>query len=482
MSRPSFSRRTVAHSGPAAGPDAQGEMPPEASIGEASVALPVQLQGDETVAAADELAAAFLARTSGLRSTSRPERVQSADESLDPQPAANEGVSQSQAPADVGGSAVRPFFSSNRPRFGSGRKEHSARVADGQSPQERSVVESHAALVDSSIKLEDNWPDEHGRDGAAEASRSESVDLDRVPAGAVREVDAPSSLTRDIQAASVVTKLVSGIALLPGSDADEAEKSKVLVALMVLARRSAEDLVGMVDPENADTAWVQAQALGHVAEMIAAEWHAGNCEVDEARRVIGARMELVRRILVDHGGEMEGVLGAISDGDHDRPCSDAQSVSDHRAVAIHQSAWAFAAAVSGVRDARGELFTCGMAQEDVVSTLLHQAVGSASASRPEFRDANAGIAYLRGALQRSTQLAIAEYIGKAREACAWVDEAIEDAQRAERVRACPAMFADKSMPFIAHWVAKNFQSIERASRKLIEDHQNEVESTDRPGR
>ncbi len=481
MNRPSFSRRTVAHSVPAAsgGPEAPGEMPPDTSIREASVALPEQLQADEAVAEADELAAAFLARTSGLRIAPRLERVSAPEEPLASLPKVNEGVSQPQLAVEKGEPVERPSFGSRPPRFGGARRASSAPAVSSEAPAAHFPAEPQSPSGGDSMELGAEASNALSREEAPEALRRNSIGAGPFPA---REVGELSSVARDIQAASVVTKLVSGISVMPGSDADVEEKSKVLVALMVLARRSAEDLVGMVDPENADTAWVQAQALGNVADMIAAEWIGGNCDVDEVRRVIDARMELVRTILVDHGGEMEGVLGAVSDGGHERPCSDAQSISDHRAVAIHQSAWAFGAAIAAVRDARGEPFTYGMAQEDVVAALLHQVVGIASSNRPDFRDANASIAYLRGALQRSTQLAIAEYGGKAREACAWVDEAVEEAQRVERLRACPAMFVDKAMPQIAQWVSKNFQSIERASRKLIEDHQNENESADRPGR
>ena len=256
----------------------------------------------------------------------------------------------------------------------------------------------------------------------------------------------------------------------------------VQTCALPISRRSAEELVELVDPENADTAWVQSQALGHVAEMISSEWCAGHGDLDVVRNTVDARMALVRAILIDHGGEMEGVLGVATDGIYERPCSDAQSISDHRAVAIHRSAWSLGSAVANVRDSRGDVFSFGMQQEDVVAALLHQAVGVASASRPDLRDANAAVAYLNGALDRATELVSHEYRSRAQEACAWVAGAADEGQRRERLTACPDMFTAKSIPFISQWVAKNFQSIERASRKLIEDQQNENESADRPGR
>ena len=434
MSRPSFSRR-ASPSAPAP------ELPPQL-VEAAPVAVAGPTLASEVIAQADDLAAMFLSRGS----------VASANEQA--RTPAMERVEPLAEPASS--SPARP------PQFGNSR------------------VQSHAQALPDPPPTVLNRAE---KSGAADiGSAGDTRDDSRARSNGTKEKSEERALRIDLKSAAVVTDLVSAMAIAPGSDADVATKTKILTSVLILARKSADDLVGMVDPDSADTAWVQAQALAHTAQMIAADWRDGSVDLDELRRAVDARMAVVRSILLDHGGEVESALGVFFEGGRDKPCTDAQSASDHRAVAIHQAAWAIGSAVENVRDARGDVFSFGMPQEEIVGALLQHVVSIVAASRPEVRDATAAVLYVRGAMQRATQLIVSEYVNRAGEACAWVDASETDAVRAQRRGTCPAMFSGKSSPQMVQWAIKNFQSIERASRKLIEDSNNENESADRPGR
>lgn len=297
------------------------------------------------------------------------------------------------------------------------------------------------------------------------------------------DLSAPAvrALRADIKSASIVTDLVAAMAMRPGSDADVGLKSKVLTSLLICARHAADDLIQMVDPARSDVGWVRAQALSQTASMLAKEWRSGDVDESEARRRMDLRLEVVRALLSDSGGEVECSLAIFAEGDRYKECTNQQSAADHRAVAIHQVAWVLSEAVGAVRSQDGSVFAFGLKQEEIISALLQQSVVIVNASKPDIQSPDAAITYLRGAMRRISSLIAAEYRSKAAEICAWVDASEGQAQRNQRIEDSAKMFADSVVPFIAHWGLKNFRSIERASRRLIEESQDEQKSTDRPG-
>lgn len=453
MSRPSFSRRAPSQVSPSPVPHAEeGRLDGDAS----PIAVAEKSNANEAVVMADDLAAQFLSKKPVDAVV--PEAKMTPVDDL-PAP-----------PADQPAATARP------PRFGSARTTFVA-----PAPAQAAID----PVVDGAAPAQDEAPTyATERVAAMEVPDPVAYEGRKGPFGKPGELSsaAVKALRSDVKSAAIVTDLVSSMALHPGSDADVAVKSKVLTSLLFLARQTASDLVDMVDPARADVGWVKAQALSQTASMIAGEWSRESMDAEEVRRRMEFRMSVVRSILMDEGGEVERALGDFAEGDRYKECTDAQSASDHRAVAIHQAAWALVGAIGSVRDERGEVFSFGMPQEAVVALLLQQVVATVTASRPEIRDPEASITYLRGAMRRATSLISAEYKGRAIEACSWVDSAVGEQQRAQRANAAPKMFAEQAIPFIAQWGMKNFQSIERASRKLIEESQDEQESSDRPGR
>lgn len=484
MTRPVFSTRSSSSAKPEPKP---GVAEPSETAGDvAPVAVAKPSNVNEDLQRSDDLTAMFLSLSRpGAPETpivQPPTAVES--EQL---PAAGGGLTHAErAPAEAPSVqqapvVARPAFGS-RPRFGSGDQVRSEPASRTGAPSDMQAGGDGPA---QSIAADDSMPDfglgklptklEPPPVPVYEAQKGPFAKKDTLSAAAVR------ALRSDVKSASIVTELVSAMALHPGSDADVALKSKVLTSLLVQARQSADDLIGMVDPERADVGWVRAQALSQTASMLAREWTSDVLSEDEMRRRMDVRMNLVRAVLMDQGGEVERALGDFANGDRYKECVDAQSAADHRAVAIHQAAWALTDAVVAVKGKEGQVFSFGMAQGDMVAALLQQAISIVNGSRPDIRDPEASTTYMRGAFRRATTLVAAEYRGKAAEACAWVDAADGQEQAGQRLGACPKMFADTVMPFISHWGLKNFQSIERAARKLIEESQDEQTSADRPG-
>lgn len=471
MSRPTYTSR--GSRGAAPRHDASAPMAPSEAMGSAvQVAVAATATANEEVKRSDDLAAMFL--------------------SLDkPDPVAEDPSATVQLPDEVAPQAIpAPLAMVSRPRFG-GRPRFGATARSAAAPDQDHDVQAALGSADgapavSADQAEDPLPD-------LGLGRLIAKEVDVPPSPVYESFKGPYSkketlssaavraLRADVKSASIVTDLVSAMALRPGSDAEVALKSKVLTSLLIQARHSADDLIQMVDPARADVGWVRAQALSQTASMLAREWTSDVLGEDALRHRMELRMGLVRAVLMDQGGEVERALAEFASGDHYKECVDAQSVADHRAVAIHQSAWALADAVTMVKDRKGEVFSFGMPQTDVVAALMQQAVSIVNTSRPDIRDPEASTTYMRGAIRRATTLVAAEYRSKSAEACAWVDAAEGAELVSQRLSACPKMFAETVTPFIAHWGLKNFQSIERAARKLIEESQDEQKSADRPG-
>lgn len=291
------------------------------------------------------------------------------------------------------------------------------------------------------------------------------------------------ALRADIKAASIVTELVSAMALHPGSEADTGVKKKALTSILALSRRAAQDLIERIDPERADVGWVKAQALSMTSRMLAEQWAAAGSEVpfDAVRERFEECLQMVNSLLDDESGEVSLCLDAFASGDYYKKVDTAQSATDHRVVSIHLASWEFADAVGSVRDTEGKVFCFGMEPELVVQSLLQKTFEIVSACRPEISDAEAAIAYWRGAMKRATKLIGAEYRSKAAETVKWVDDASGE-KRADRIGQSPEIFERQAAPFILEWGMKNFQSIERASKKLIEEASDVQKTSDRHGR
>lgn len=295
-----------------------------------------------------------------------------------------------------------------------------------------------------------------------------------------REVKA---LRADIKAASIVTELVTAMALHPGSGAETVIKQKALTSILALSRRAADDLIARIDPDRADVGWVKAQALSMTSRMLAKQWGAAATGVsfDVVRERFEEDLQIVNALLEDESGEVSLCMEAFASGDYYKKVDSAQSATDHRIVSIHLASWDFAEAVGSVRHKEGGVFSFGMEAELVVHSLLQKTFEIVSACRPEISDSEAAIAYWRGAMRRATQLIGAEYRAKSVETVKWVDDAPSD-KRVARLAECPQIFERQAVPFIFEWGMKNFQSIERASKKLIEEASDVQKTSDRQGR
>ncbi len=484
MTRPTFGAKLV--------PDSEAvglaQGGPQLTVDSAGAGVPAASELNAEVARADDLAAQFLQAT---RSPASPGR--------DGGSAHASARSSADAPAlraKNTGTVVRPAF----------RKEasHPTHIPEAMPPEESKSTylgsdDPFALVPPKRVAAKGKDMPDLGRTPPSPPPASPiPSDLDAFdppaapvyganlsPFGKKNSLSGPAvrALRADIKAASIVTDLVSAMAVHPGSEADVAIKSKLLTSLLVSARKSAEDLIEMVDPARADVGWVRAQALSQTASMLAAEWTKGPGVLDEAevRRRLDLRMALVHSLLTDRGGEVEAALAAYAEGDYYKACTDAQSASDHRAVAIHQTAWIFSDAVCRVQDKSGVTYSFGLPSEEVVAALLQQTVSIVMATRPEIRDADAASTWMRGAMRRAARLVAAEYSNKAIESCARKDMASSEQEQFIQEKDAPARFNETVIPFIAHWGVKNFQSIERASRQVIEESQDELESADRPG-
>lgn len=484
MNRPAFGSKPPVNLSASASPESV-EGVGAAGVSGVTVSSSATSDLSAEVARADDLAAQF------LRATRAPAGVELNSEEGEVAGAASSASGELSAPGP--GIVVRPSFQRNSNSRGgalNARYSKDAKPAESDSesgdpfalvPTKRTAVkEKEKAAPAASAPMPDAIPvDQAAFDLPSAPVYGESPG----PFGKRGALSGPAvrALRADIKAASIVTDLVSAMAVHPGSDADVAVKSKLLTALLVSARKSAIDLIEMVDPERADVGWVKAQAISQTASMLAAEWTKDALSETEVRRRLDLRMTLVRSLLSDHGGAVEEVLADFAEGNHYKACTDAQSASDHRAVAIHQAAWVFSDAVCSVRDKSGAVYCFCLPEGDVVAALLQQTTSIVMASRPEIRDPEASVTWMRGALRRATRLVAAEYSNKARESCAARDAASDGHEKALHEKGAPAQFSDTVLPFIAHWGIRNFQAIERASRKLIEESQDEYESTDRPG-
>ena len=403
------------------------------------------------------------------------------------------------APAPQGA----PFrVSGGRPNFGKAAPSAAAREQNGNDmPHGTNVPADEAAIGDHSPEElppvvsggtvappEFSMRVQRGRPNFGNTPKDEPHSCVEPPkglfAGLPKDVSKQvRALRQDIKAASIVTEMVAVMALHPGSAADIVVKQKALTSLLALARRSAEDLVGQVDPAHADAGWVKSQALSMTAHVLANTWGscAADCTFDEVRDEFERHMAVVSAVLADDSGEVAMAVDAFAEGDYYKKVDNAQTAADHRLVSIHAAAWSFAETVGSVLDEDDDTFSFGLEPEVVVQALLQKTFEIVSASRPEISDSDAAITYWRGAMRRASTLVGAEYSKKAAETLLWIED-VDGPDRASRLSQCPALFERQAAPFILEWGMMNFQAIERASKKLIEDVSDVQKTADRPSR
>lgn len=291
-------------------------------------------------------------------------------------------------------------------------------------------------------------------------------------------------LRADIKSATIVTDLVAAMASRPGSGAEPLAKQRVLTQILALARRSAAALAQQMEPERADLAWVQKQALSMTARILARQWEQDDPETsfEEFKDRHEETMAMVTALLSDEEGLIAEAIDVAAQGDHFKKVETPQSAADHRMVSIHAAAWTLASVVASVRQQDGEVFSFGMPVDAVVQALAHKTLEIVIVSKPEISDPDAAVTYWNGAMRRACQLISAEYKTKAKETLGWVDAAKAD-ERAKRIAECADIFERQAIPFIQEWGTKNFQSIERAAKKLIaEDVHDAQKSQDRHSR